>query len=337
MLKRNKIAKVSRNGWSQLDWRVSNSEWQLEEYISESDAQKLLTFISKISDKAPQMSKGCNILIDKNSDIPRPKLKEFIADNGYKKVTLLDKADVIAIRRETADYIKGLGLKVVQKLANSDVDRITNGKYECQLYHYGDESSMDQEYFDVKGRCTSLKGMFFNGYRNKKMNEQIDFLFSLISSKKTFVYDDVLMSEMNSDGLDLDLDIYETLEGMLKSKDRDTFNLGIEMLSNVNLENNLFDIARLLNDTFNSTYNLNALSQIKNKNFKALLNYVESQGIRWNQKWESFGMSMYRRFKDDAIHKASIKQYLVKCINTQFKRVYASDVEEVVSIVFEGE
>ena len=337
MLKRNKIVKVSRAGWGQLDWKVYNSEWNIEEYISEADANKLLTFISKISDKTPQLKKGSTILIDKHSDIPRPKLKEFITDNGYKKVTLQSKADVIAIRRETVDYVKKLGITVVQRLTDVDMNRISSGKYEGYLYHYGDESNMDQEYFDVKGRCMSLKGMFLSGYRNKKMSEQIDFLFSLINVKATFVYDDVLMSEMNSDGLDLDDDIFETLEGMLKSKDKDTFNLGIEMLSNVNLENNLFDIARLLNDTYNSTYNLNALSQIKNKNFKALLNYVESQGIRWNQKWESFGMSMYRRFKDDAEHKKSIKEYLVKCINNHFKRMHDEDVDEVINIVFEGE
>jgi hypothetical protein len=337
MLKRNKITKVVRNGWNGLQWSAYESEWNIEEYISESDANKILAFISKISDKKPQMKKGCNILIDRHSDLPRPKLKEFISDNGYKKVTLMDKADIIAIRRETVDYVKKLGLRVVLKLSDADNRRISSGKHELYLYHYDNESNMDQEYFDVKGRCTPLKGMFISGYRNKKLNEQIDFLFSLINSKKTIVFDDVLMNELNNDGLDLDNDIYETLEGMLKSKDRDTFNLGIEMLSNVNLENNLFDIARLLNDTFNTTHNLNALSQIKNKNFKALLNYVESQGIRWNQKWESFGMSMYKRFKDSPSHKADIKEYLVKCINTHFKNIYSGDAELVIGIVFEGE
>jgi hypothetical protein len=336
MVKRNKITKVTRQGWSQLEWKVYENAWNLEEYIDETDTQKLLTFISTISDKVPKMKKGLNILIDKNSDIPRPKLKEFINDNGYKKVTLSSKADIIAIRRETADYIKGLGLKVVQKLSDSDAANITSGKYEYALYSTN-ESGMDQEYFDVKGRCTSLKGMFFSGYRNKKMNEQIDFLFSLIDSKKTIVYDDVLMSEMNIDGLDLDDDIYGTLEGMLKSADGATFNLGIEMLSNVNLENNLFNISRLLNDTYNSTHRLNSLSQIKNKNFKALLNYVESHGIRWNQKWESFGMSMYKRFKDNPGHKAAIKEYLMKCINKQFSQMNTTDIEEVVDIVFKGE
>jgi hypothetical protein len=31
MLKRNKIVKVSRAGWGQLDWKVYNSEWNIEE------------------------------------------------------------------------------------------------------------------------------------------------------------------------------------------------------------------------------------------------------------------------------------------------------------------
>lgn len=333
MVNKTKIQTVWRSSWSTPTWSVRNSEWNTEKYISEQDANKLLSLIATIQDKAPTMSKGTTIAIDKSSDIPRSKLKEFINDNGFKKVSKLDKADVIAIRRESVKMIQNEGIKSRLFLCDDDLDKITNSEVPTILM--GNKGSDDDtEFFEVQSRCITKSGIFIHGYRNKKQEEQIDFLFSLIGSKATLVYDDVLMNEINSDGLDLDDDIYDTLEGMLMSKETETFNLGIEMLSNVNLENNLFKISILLNKVSNQTYRFNAMSQIKNKNFKALVNYVESSGIRWNQKWEAFGMSMLSKFRG-TVWEANILEYMVNCLNNHFGKINGKDVLQLTKIVFE--
>ena len=333
MVKKTKIQKISRGGWNTTEWRVYNQDWNREMMVSKQDADALFAMIKTIQDKSPSMSKGTTIAIDKSSDIPRPKLKEFINDNGYKKVSKLDKADVIAVRRESIKMIEKIGISTRLFLDSSDVHRIFPSDPIPSIL-IGQDDGMDTEWFDVKSRCTETQGMFLSGYRNKKQDEQIDFLFSLIGSKATLVYDDVLMNEMNSDGLDLDDEIYDTLEGMLLSKETETFNLGIEMLSNVNLENNIFKIAVLLNTVFTRTHRFSAMSQIRNKNFKALINYVESQGIRWNQRWESFGMSMMVRFRRTEWEQ-NINDYIKDNINNNFKLISGGDVLQITNIVFE--
>jgi hypothetical protein len=333
-MKSTKTYSVVRNGWGGLKWNVYASEWNAKSFVEASEWNKLLALVNKIQDKKPTMSKGTNILIDKNSEIPRPKLKEFIADNKLKKCTLASKANVIAIKRDTINFIKSLECVNVSFLSDADNQRIkTQPNQILYLDVHRDESNMDQEYFDVKNRCEIKQGYFLNNYRNKKQNESFEFLLSLMNTKATLVYDDVLMNEINSDGLDLDDDIFETVESMLLSKDTDTFNLGIEMLSNVNLQNNLFKISILMNSCFTSTSRLNALSYIKNNNFKALVAYLDSNKIRWNTRWEIYGMSMLKKFKDTP-YERNITDYIIKQMNNHFKNVNKDDINELVNVVF---
>jgi hypothetical protein len=218
-------------------------------------------------------------------------------------------------------------------ISDSDIGRLKLTGGEKYSLIVNNESNMDQEYFDVKNRCSIERGVSLSGYRNKKQNESIEFVFSLLNSKATLIYDDALMNEVNSGGLDLDDDIFETIEGMILSNDDSTFNLGIEMLSNINVENNLFKISLLMNETFNKTGRFNAMSQYSNKNFKALLTYLSANKIRWNQSWEVFGMSMYNKFKSSE-HEVFIKKYLISNINDRFKKLNNNDTIEILDIVF---
>jgi hypothetical protein len=332
-MKKFKKARVSRGGWGVLNWNCHNSSYNMETFIPEKDWATLLTLVGRIQDKKITYSKGMNILIDKNSEVPRPKLKDFIADNNLKKVTLLSKADVVAVRRETINELKSIKIEDFKFISDSDIGRLKLTGGEKYSLIVGNESNMDQEYFDVKNRCSIERGVSLSGYRNKKQNESIEFVFSLLNSKATLIYDDALMNEVNSGGLDLDDDIFETIEGMILSNDGSTFNLGIEMLSNVNLENNLFKIAVLMNYGYTTTNRFNALSYFKSNNFKALLAYLDSNKIRWNTKWEIFGMSMFVKFKNTEYEK-NITEYLVKQMNNHFKEVYKDDIVEIVNIVF---
>jgi hypothetical protein len=334
-MKKITITKINRNVWGTPTWNYYGQDWNKQDFYEVAEFQKILNVINAIQETLPPLKKGSTILIDKNSEIPRPKLKEFIADNDYKKVTLLSKANIVAIRRETAKQILNIEQNSVLFLDESDVNRIgiDRNNTDVILDLKVNESNMDQEYFDVKNKCTSKVGYTIYGYRNKKQDESIEFLSSLIGTKAILVYDDILLSEINSDGLDLDDDIYDTVKGMLISKDTDTFNLGIEMLSNINLENNLFKISLLMNYCFNQTSRLNSLSQIKNNNFKSLVAYLQANGIRWNQNWDSFGLSMLTKFKDTE-YEPNIHDYIVDNLNSKFAKLGIKDCKEIVSIVF---
>ena len=335
-MKTTTLSSLSRNGWNTLAWRYQNSNWMQVDFIEETEVNTLLTFIGNIKDKMPTLKPNAGILIDKTSDVPRPKLKEFIEDNKLKKVTLLSKADVIVIRRDTIQSLLKEEITQVYLLDKNDAKTLAMGN-ENTILHNADyanyEQHMDQEYFDVKSRCTTMRGWSLRGYRNKKQNESLEFLYSLIGINATIVYDDALVSTLNKDGLDLDEEIYETLQGMLLAKDTATFNLGIEMLSNVNVENNLFKISLLMNTVYNQTGRFSAMSQYNNKNFKSLLAYLDANRIRWNQKWEIYGMSMWNKFKDTE-HADNIRTYFITNMNEHFKKLAKDDVALVQDILF---
>lgn len=331
-----RLTQLSRQGWGGLQWRHSTAQWNSIEFLEETDVNVLLSLINNIKDKMPTLKKDAGILIDKNSDVPRPKLKEFIEDNNLKKVTLLSKADVVVIRRDTIQSLLKEEIKELHLVDKTDANKLCGGYEHALLYGVNNssyESSMDQTYFDVKSRCKVVRGWAMNGYRNKKQNESLSFLYSLVGTTATIVYDDALVSTLNKDGLDLDSEIYETLEGMLLTKDTSTFNLGIEMLSNVNVENNLFKISLLMNTVFNQTGRFNAMSQYNNKNFKSLLAYLDANKIRWNQRWEVYGMSMWNKFKNTE-HADSIKVYFITNMNEHFKKLTKDDVVLIQDILF---
>lgn len=324
-----KVVRASRAGWGTVTWRVYNSQWNMNEFIDETDAQKLLSLVNKIQDKMPTLNKS-NILIDKNSDVPRPKMKEFISDNGHKKVTLLSKADVVFVRRESVKMIQKWLMKEVMFLDPSDCKKISPQTNEQIMLDTN--SNQDQEYLDVQKRCTTKKGWLIENYRNRKQNECIDFLFSLIGTKATLIYDDVLNKSLNADGIDLDNEIYDTLESMLLSKDNDTFKLGIEMLGNVNLEeSNLFKVSLLMNNVFNRTRRFTAMSQYQSKNFKSLLNYLQVNNIQWNKGWENYGFSMWAKFKDTS-YAPNIKKFIIDNLNAKYKN-QVGEIVEITDII----
>jgi hypothetical protein len=332
-MKIEKYYRLQRQGWSNnMSWNLNTTSWNTHDFIEQTDVNKIKTFVGNIKETMPTLKPKTNILIDKNSDVPRNKLKEFINDNNYKKVTLLSKADVIIIKRETVKMMMNWDIKTLDKVNNNDIKSINGNMHGMNVWLYPNNTH-DTGYQNVLNNCSKVTGWLIDGYRNKKQNESLEFIYSLIGTKATVVYDDAIVGTLNKDGLDLDNDIYDTLSGMMLAKDTATFNLGIEMLSNINVENNLFKISLIMNDTFNKTSRLNSLSQYNNKNFKSLLTYLSANKIRWNQNWEVFGMSMYNKFKDTE-HKLFIKKYLIDNINDRFKKLCVNDSIEILEIIF---
>ncbi len=279
-MKIQKIFPLSRGGWRTTEWQVYESEWNATGVLDQQDTATIAKIISRIQDKMSTINPKTNVLIDKNSDVPRAKLKEFLADNKANKVTLLSKADIVFVKRDTVKYLQSLETQTFQVVPSAEMNKI---RKTTNTFYLRSTSSNDQEYFDLEKKCTTLTGQVVSSYRNAKLTESIEFILALDSSKATLVYDDCLTVSMNKDGIDLDEDVYDTLRSMLIAKDEDTFKLGIEMISNVNLnEENVFKISLLMNYCYTHTSRFSAMSRYNSKNFKALLNYLEINKIKWN-------------------------------------------------------
>jgi hypothetical protein len=330
-MKIQKIFPLSRGGWRTTEWQVYESEWNATGVLDQQDTATIAKIISRIQDKMSTINPKTNVLIDKNSDVPRAKLKEFLADNKANKVTLLSKADIVFVKRDTVKYLQSLETQTFQVVPSAEMNKI---RKTTNTFYLRSTSSNDQEYFDLEKKCTTLTGQVVSSYRNTKLTESIEFILALDSSKATLVYDDCLTVSMNKDGIDLDEDVYDTLKSMLIAKDEDTFKLGIEMISNVNLnEENVFKISLLMNYCYTHTSRFSAMSRYNSKNFKALLNYLEINKIKWNQNWEVYGMSMWAKF-GHTNYASSIKKYIVDNLNARFSKLSGGENSEIVDVVF---
>jgi hypothetical protein len=330
-MKIQKIFPLSRGGWRTTEWQVYESEWNATGVLDQQDTATIAKIISRIQDKMSTINPKTNVLIDKNSDVPRAKLKEFLADNKANKVTLLSKADIVFVKRDTVKYLQSLETQTFQVVPSAEMNKI---RKTTNTFYLRSTSSNDQEYFDLEKKCTTLTGQVVSSYRNTKLTESIEFILALDSSKATLVYDDCLTVSMNKDGIDLDEDVYDTLRSMLIAKDEDTFKLGIEMISNVNLnEENVFKISLLMNYCYTHTSRFSAMSRYNSKNFKALLNYLEINKIKWNQNWEVYGMSMWAKF-GHTNYASSIKKYIVDNLNARFSKLSGGENSEIVDVVF---
>jgi len=330
------VAFLHRSGWGTKYWNLSQNRWNLQLFIEKTDYSKIKNVINNIQDKLPTIKSGSNILIDKNSEVPRTKFKEFLNDNNYKKVTLLSKADVVFVKRETIKYLSSLELEDILFVPDDEFSKLGINKYDNDyVVALQNQANQDTEYTTLEKKCITEEGVLISSYRNAKLHESINFIVSLINSKATLVYDDVLTKTINKDGIELDEEVFETLKGMLLSKDEDTFKLGIEMLSNVNLEEeNIFKISLLLNYVYTQTRRFYAMSRYTNKNFKSLLNFLSLNKIRWNQNWETYGMSMWNRFGHTE-HKDFIKKYIVDNLNVKFSRQTNGESAQIVDIIFQ--
>ena len=129
-MKLQNIYPLSRGGWRTTEWQVYDSDWNVTTLIDVNYTVKINSIISKIKDKMPTVGNKTNVLIDKNSDVPRTKFKEFLTDNGANKVTLLAKADIIFVRRDTIKYLQNLETKFfLKKLNINKIIHIGNLKF----------------------------------------------------------------------------------------------------------------------------------------------------------------------------------------------------------------
>ena len=90
----------SNNNSKSLEWRLVNW-WGGENryFINNNDSKEYQSLFKLINDSKYTVKKGDKVYASKASELPRFKLKEFINENGLKKTSRYNQADVIIINR----------------------------------------------------------------------------------------------------------------------------------------------------------------------------------------------------------------------------------------------
>ena len=374
----NKILSLRFNEQHKNNGRVfeftSYHYWGGEDYfIDKTDSatvQQLLKFIS--NSKSAAISKKDIIYTTKSSEIPRFKLKEFIKENGVKKTTRSNYANIFILNRgifndlvKKLKYGKHLFIndsmvndnnfkiwfpdKTSSTVTNHNKSIINNCKNKNQAFYVNTDNMQyldpafkknlsAKNYFDDSTHIE--EGTFVSIYRETKL---IDLLTLIISSSSNIlngnikiVWDEDLFVNLNKEGIELDDEYLQTLRDMLFSKDESNIKLGFEMMSNLVINQpTLLTISFLLNEMFYTTKFRPSYYSNTNTNLKALLKLLKTKGIAWDRDWKMFGTGLRNNFKDGK-EGDIVKKFLLDNINREFK-LSNSAAESLVDIVFTTE
>jgi hypothetical protein len=371
----NKVVEIQINeAWSKnnvLEWRLVNY-WGGESryFINEHDSKELQSLFKFVNDSQNTVNKGDKVYASKASELPRFKLKEFINDNGLKKTSRYNQADVVIINRghfiqmlkeckfKEYTFLKGnfAESKIVKRdnndntykffkenlKNNSDKDTVAMVSewsiQEMEKGNLGKKYPTDKILYDTN--TIKIKGTNINLYRSARLSNLMNILFELrkeiMSGKVRIVFDEDMFVELNKEGIELDEEYLQTLRDMLFSKDTANIKLGFEMMSNLVLNQpTILSISFLLNELIHTTKFRPSYYINSNSNLKSLFKLLRTKGIYWERDWKTFGTGLRNNFKTGK-EGDIVKKFLLDNINREFK-ISNSAAESLVDIVFTTE
>jgi hypothetical protein len=371
----NKVVEIQiSESWSKnntVEWRLVNY-WGGESryFINEHDSKELQSLFKFVNDSQNTVNKGDKVYASKASELPRFKLKEFINDNGLKKTSRYNQADVIIINRghfiqmlkeckfKEYTFLKGdfAESKIVKRdnndntykffkenlKNNSDKDTVAMVSewsiQEMEKGNLGKKYPTDKILYDTN--TIKIKGTNINLYRSARLSNLMNILFELrkeiMSGKVRIVFDEDMFVTLNKEGIELDDEYLQTLRDMLFSSDKANVKLGFEMMSNLVVNNHmLLSVSFLLNELMHTTKFRPSYYTSSNTNLKSLLKVLSTKGIRWERDWKTFGTGLRNNFKTGKEGEV-VKKFLLDNINREFK-ISNSAAESLVDIVFSTE
>jgi hypothetical protein len=371
----NKVVEIQINeAWSKnnvLEWRLVNY-WGGESryFINEHDSKELQSLFKFVNDSQNTVNKGDKVYASKASELPRFKLKEFINDNGLKKTSRYNQADVVIINRghfiqmlkeckfKEYTFLKGnfAESKIVKRdnndnaykffkenlKNNSDKDTVAMvyewSIQEMEKGNLGKKYPTDKILYDTN--TIKIKGTNINLYRSARLSNLMNILFELrkeiMSGKVRIIFDEDMFVELNKEGIELDEEYLQTLRDMLFSKDTANIKLGFEMMSNLVLNQpTILSISFLLNELIHTTKFRPSYYINSNSNLKSLFKLLRTKGIYWERDWKTFGTGLRNNFKTGK-EGDIVKKFLLDNINREFK-ISNSAAESLVDIVFTTE
>lgn len=274
---------------------------------------------------------GNTIYTSKISNIPRYKLKEYLETSNKKKTRDLNKADTIFIDKNALmdvynhwykNSIKKTFIEVLltkelydKMVANDDIGS-----------HYGDVPYISQKHIGMYLLLSSdksfsypnyidmtniVEGYELYSYRTQNKQDVRNILLTYRANPKAnIVWDDYVLEQITSDGLEWDKDYVNTLDNMFQSGELENIKLAVEMLSNINLEKYGVNVAFFLNK-YKNYFN----SQINTQAFKTLDKYFTSKKIYWKTDFRVFYPGMYNQYAENEEIKNTIKECIIEELN----------------------
>lgn len=316
--------------------------------FTEQERNNYLTFLSSLINQPKNFNLKGKTYTGKLSDVPRHKLKEYFEQNNGKKTSRVEQCDNIIINKS---YINQL-YKSVKKTTLESVFKIDqtpenykilkelvpdhaktgysarNNSFPKDRTKFLDEdnffihndfylnNAIDPNLKNFISKQVSLEVYeFHNSYGGNEIEtyQLLEYVFK--NPNINIIFDNDILEELNSDGIELDKDYLKTLDSMFDSKDQDNIDMALEMLSNVNIEKDSLKIALLLNKHIDK-FNWGSGKSINNhRSFKSIIKYYNTKNINFREDWVKFSLSLYKVHQNDEESKEIITDYVKDKIN----------------------
>jgi hypothetical protein len=339
----NNTYEVSYNSSSSNKYYISTYTQSV--FINESISSDVINLIKKLKQQpiVHTIDKGDNIYTGQLSELPRFKLKEFIKKSNSTRTSKLEYANVVILSKKIfKELISDFKIKKILFYHPSIYNKIINGtnKSNYNNRHTALLKSIDQKrllFTETKndinisdeGNSETVDCIMLDVYRNKKLIYFIEILEYILNNKKVkVIFDEDLISNLNKEGIALDDDYEEILKNMILSDDASNVKLGVEMISNLELnDDTVFRISLILNTFIQNKKKTHITKYAQsNKNFKTLLNLIKSKNIFWEREWTQFGAGLKQNFTSPE-HALWIKNFVIDNINNEFKERNASSLK----------
>lgn len=212
-------------------------------------------------------------------------------------------------------------------------------QFEEKSYEYF-LSKIDNNSHILKDSFTNALNNFINSisyesynlvdfYRSDHLKNLYNLLDYLINNPDVkIILDSDFLKLINNDGLELDWDSFDGIDNMFLSADIDNIFMAFDILSNVNLENNIHKISYLFNKYKYLFEWGSGIAPGSNKSYKMLVEYFKVNNIVWKQDWSRFINDLINKFPNK---KEDIKYLILNQVNSQISKnnIYSFKITDV--------
>ena len=368
-----KTSIITQASYNSSNDSITYNYWGKSFYFDSLQISKLKLKISQLLENSNTINSSDLIYTNSSSDIPRFKLKEFMKEKGISRTSRVEQSTCILLSKKLLQELKEMDILfdnketiyfVSEELANILYNKWSNDNNYYRKpekpssnvdkwlylpkYYLEPAASRNKSY--VTDLVNSKKyGKYVSthftkeevhiiDHRSKKWVDLLDIVNFLYENPNIkVVFDEDLFKDLNKEGMVLDSDIESTLKDMIYSKDKDNIKLGLEMISNLEVNDyTLYKMSLLFNNFINmgnDRINRNNRAQITqlantNRNLKTLLNTFKSKDIYWDRDWKMFASGLIKNFRGTE-HEILIKEYFIDKLNNEFKSLSGVKIEDI--------
>jgi len=348
---------------------MTYNNWNRSFYFDSLQINKLRLKINQLLENNNTLSSSDLIYTNSSSDIPRFKLKEFMIEKGINRTSRIEQSTCILLSKKLLQELKGMkklfdDKEIIYFVSEEVASMLYNGWNNDKNYYIKPEKpsfnvdkwlylpewiikpstnnhaslTNSKKYGKYVPTHFTKEEVYMIDHRSKKWVDLLDtvnFLYENPNIK--VVFDEDLFKDLNKEGMILDSDIESTLKDMIYSKDKDNIKLGLELISNLEVnDHTLYKMSLLLNNFINiggdrlNRSNRAQITQLSmnNRNLKTLLNTFKTKEIYWDRDWKTFASGLIKNFRGTE-HEILIKEYFIDKLNNEFASLSGVKIEDI--------